>query len=567
MKFTLLPLFLNVLRLCASQPIVHEKDTGVSYIGSVNDGVEEFLSIRYGLDTGGQHRFKPPRKYEAERGLEVDTTQEGPACPQPEHPMSGDPYSVVNNPSEDCLFLRVARPAGTKGHDKLPVMVWIYGGGHMVGNIYDVSYQPAGLVNNSVNSGNPVIYVAINHRVNVFGYPLSDAVLDGGDGTRANLGLRDQRLGMQWIKEHISAFGGDPDNITVFGEDAGASDIGLHIAGGHTPFRRAIAQSGSSLSPWAVRHDASRGHFAEVVARIGCVSGSPQFWYSLNCMRQFTMEQVLDVTFDLAWFIEPSNGFHVFGPAIDNDIVFDKTAPQHQNVLSTKTVDYMTGWNMDELSMDVPTSIQTISQAAAWIGQRYPQLIEPIALMVLYVYTEVDYARRSICPKEVSTAWCTLSRALRDIEVACPSLRQASDLYESSKGQSSVYLYELNQTAFAPTLEQNGKAYLGVTHFSDVPYVFNELQTAYYVSDPKEIKLAESISRGWASFATHGAPDEKWKWPQAVEDDVSAEANIESKRIAVEVLGGPSHGPREMVFKEKRRCQYIDSMVHFFTRA
>lgn len=217
--------------------------------------------------------------------------------------------------------------------------------------------------------------------------------------------------------------------------------------------------------------------------------------------------------------------------------------------------------------MEVPTSIQTISQAAAWIGQRYPQLIEPIALMILYVYTEIDFARRSICPKEVSTAWCTLSRALRDIEVVCPSLRQASNLYEASNGKSSVYLYELNQTAFAPTLKRMGKEYLGVTHFSDVPYVFNELETAYYINDPKELKLAESISRGWASFAAHGIPDEKRKWPQAVEEDVRGLSNIESKRIAVEVLGGPRGGPREMGFKEKRRCQYIDSMAHFFTRA
>lgn len=222
---------------------------------------------------------------------------------------------------------------------------------------------------------------------------------------------------------------------------------------------------------------------------------------------------------------------------------------------------------MDELSMDVPSSIQTISQAAEWIGQRYPQLIPPIALMVLYMYTDVDYARRAICPEDVSTAWCTLSRALRDIEVTCPSLKQASMLHEASQGQSAVYLYELNQTAFAPTLRRGGKEYLGVPHFSDVPYVFNELKEAYYINDPKEIRLAESISRGWSSFAAHGAPDIKPKWPQAVGEDMSRSSNIESKRIAVEVLGGPNHGPREMDFKEKRRCQYINSMAHFFTRA
>lgn len=121
-------LFLHILVSCASQPVVHDKSTDVSYVGSVKNGVEEFLFIRYGLDTGGEHRFKPPRKHVHERGQTVDTRPEGPACPQPEHPMPGDPYSLVKNPSEDCLFLRVARPGGTKSHEKLPVLVWIYGG-------------------------------------------------------------------------------------------------------------------------------------------------------------------------------------------------------------------------------------------------------------------------------------------------------------------------------------------------------------------------------------------------------------------------------------------------------
>lgn len=151
----------------ANKPTVINEVTGVSYEGvEIHDGVEEFLAIRYGHDTGGQARFKPPRVYSPSAGTLVDASVAGPACPQPKVPLRGDPYTVVENMSEDCLTLRIARPASHTQDLKLSVMVWIHGGGHAVGNIYDDSYNPVGLVSNAVASGTPVIYVAMAYRLN-----------------------------------------------------------------------------------------------------------------------------------------------------------------------------------------------------------------------------------------------------------------------------------------------------------------------------------------------------------------------------------------------------------------
>jgi carboxylesterase type B len=114
--------------LCTAHPLVLNNRTGVSYRGREVDGVEHFLGIHYGQDTSGEARFSPPRPYEPTAGTVIDASHDGAACPQPSVPLRGDPYSIVANVSENCLTLRIARPADRTEGTKLPVMVWIHGG-------------------------------------------------------------------------------------------------------------------------------------------------------------------------------------------------------------------------------------------------------------------------------------------------------------------------------------------------------------------------------------------------------------------------------------------------------
>lgn len=150
----------------------------------------------------------------------------------------------------DCLTLDVLRPAGATPDDKLPVLVWIYGGGFTAGGSADPRYNTSYLVNASVVIGKPIIAVSINYRVAGWGFLSSKEVSEAG---ASNIGLFDQRLALRWIQENIASFGGDPDAVTIMGESAGAFSVGYHLVGfdgRHDGlFRGAIMQSGNALGP------------------------------------------------------------------------------------------------------------------------------------------------------------------------------------------------------------------------------------------------------------------------------------------------------------------------------
>lgn len=146
-------------------PTVVDSQHGVTYSGLNRNGIEVFLNIPYGQDTGGANRFKPPRPYVVEAGSTIQAQKYGPACPQ----QLGEwtlPIALGNitDISEDCLNLNVARPKGTSNSDKLPVMVYIHGGSFWAGSNEEITISPDGLILESVENGLPVIHVAMNYR-------------------------------------------------------------------------------------------------------------------------------------------------------------------------------------------------------------------------------------------------------------------------------------------------------------------------------------------------------------------------------------------------------------------
>ena len=155
---------------------------------------------------------------------------------------------TVTNAGEDCLTVNVQRPAGTKADAKLPVLFWIFGGGFELGST--AMYDGASLVAESVAQGKPIVFVAVNYRVGGFGFMPGKEVLEDGS---ANLGLLDQRLGLQWVADNIAAFGGDPEKVTIWGESAGAISVldqmmlydGDNSYKGKPLFRAGIMNSGS----------------------------------------------------------------------------------------------------------------------------------------------------------------------------------------------------------------------------------------------------------------------------------------------------------------------------------
>lgn len=149
-----------------AKPYVVDHSKKVSYYGIASSlGVETFLGIPYGKDTSGTNRFGPPQAFEPHAGYVYNATAAGPSCPQ--QVGGGFLYEAeVTYQSENCLNLQLARPAVTCNNTKLPVMVYIYGGGLNSGSAYANTAKPDGLVLESVANGLPVIYVAMNYRLN-----------------------------------------------------------------------------------------------------------------------------------------------------------------------------------------------------------------------------------------------------------------------------------------------------------------------------------------------------------------------------------------------------------------
>lgn len=195
--------------------------------------VESFKGIPYAKPPVGQLRLKPPQPLTADLG-NVDGTGVPRACPQfllgvDNQNIPADIlgtvlnlplFQKITNAGEDCLTINVQRPAGTKADAKLPVLFWIFGGGFELGSTQ--MYDGTSLVRESVDQGKPIIFVAVNYRVGGFGFLPGKEVLQDGS---ANLGLLDQRFGLQWVQDNIGAFGGDPDKVTIWGESAGSISV------------------------------------------------------------------------------------------------------------------------------------------------------------------------------------------------------------------------------------------------------------------------------------------------------------------------------------------------------
>ena len=158
--------------LVTAQPLVtirQSQTQHISYRGSTANSVEHFQNIRYAHDTSGARRFAPPEPYTPPWGTEIDASAPGPACPQnrDEIPLA---FAETRYISEDCLNLRISRPVGTKADDKLPVVVWLHGGGAVRGSAYDPHFDPDSMLELSRTLGKSVIYVALNYRLGIFGF-------------------------------------------------------------------------------------------------------------------------------------------------------------------------------------------------------------------------------------------------------------------------------------------------------------------------------------------------------------------------------------------------------------
>ncbi|KAJ6258161.1 Acetylcholinesterase [Drechslerella dactyloides] len=308
---------------------------------------EFFLGIPYAQAPIGDLRFRPPQYIDRKLGS-IIAREYGPHC------YGVGPDQLGYQQSEDCLTINIIRPAGIRMRDKLPVAVWIHGGGFYQGGAGDIRYNLTWMVHQSVKMDKHIIGVSMNYRLAGWGFLASREVA----GTHnLNNGLKDQRLALHWIKENIGAFGGDPHKVTIFGESAGGAAVGFQTIAFNGRddglFRGAIMQSGGSVqyqsSQYATDFQTS---YDTVSQAVGCIDKAE----SLQCLRGIPAS-VLNATFTAT----------LFNPVIDGAFVpgFGSEALKYGRYVKVPTI---AGTTSDEGCSFGQISANSDTDIANWLA-------------------------------------------------------------------------------------------------------------------------------------------------------------------------------------------------------
>jgi para-nitrobenzyl esterase len=441
--------------------------------GASEAGIERFFNIPFAAAPVGALRWRAPHAPARWKGVR-DASKLGPACPQTVRPalVAG---GVADNQSEDCLQLNIWRPAGAK---KLPVMLWIHGGAHVVGS----GTFPA--FDGSAFARQGVILVTINYRLGALGYfahPALNAGKPRGEAL-ANYGLMDQLAALRWVQKNIAAFGGDPAEVTLFGESAGAIGVTTILAQPEAKglFARAIVQSGVGLLDPAPLAQQERSGLA-LAGRAGAEADA-----TLADLRALPAAALVAAGEERVPGAMP-------GPILDGMLV--REAPWR--TFARKEI------------IDVPLLIGANSNEASVILA----MGVPPAMALTYLGFDPSAGRAAY------------GSALADDELARQILGDAwfvapaRWLAARTAGGSPSYLYHFDYVAAARRDQAKGAA-----HGSEIPYLFGTLD--YFASlagpvDDEDRRFGEAMSACWVAFAKGGAPRCSLvpDWPRYSEDD------------------------------------------------
>ncbi|XDG09198.1 hypothetical protein ABKA04_008813 [Annulohypoxylon sp. FPYF3050] len=533
----------------AAGQVVQIGESRISYRGTTKGSVEYFENIKFAHDTSGEKRFASPEPYTPPAGSEIDATVPGPACPQSK---SGLPpfFSETPDISEDCLHLRIVRPTGTIAEDRLPVVVWLHGGGVVMGSAYDPHFDPENIIKLSASIEKPVIYVSLNYRLTIFGFASLEPL---HDQKSLNVGMRDQRAGFQWIKDNIASFGGDPDSITAFGLSAGGTFISLHTLayGGEkgVPFTKAWPMSGPPGTALNVTSDAPRLHTIAVAEKLGCQTENEK--EILRCLREVPMEKLTETAMDYSVANHPPAGLFTFIPSVDGDFI-----PDRHTVLYKADIPLVFGWTQDDGATnvgpaasfqneeDIKTSIKSFAHALT--TEDYEGLFSLYPASDFEEDVQNYEASKAASDPTVPVHFFQASRVVRDLLFTCSSIEFGYEMSRQSKDPDfpGVRLYDLNQTMLTPLFAGAGMPYIKVAHGSDTNYIFNGVFPEGPISEEDQ-KLSKSMATAFINFAYTGDPtsaeDEHFSsWPESFPDSLELDKSLGSgpSSFNMYVIGG-----------------------------
>jgi para-nitrobenzyl esterase len=455
----------------ATPPTVTVSQGAVS--GKLLNGVRRYMGLRFAT----AERWKAPQPAPAWSGT-LDGTKFGASCPQKGSALSAD--SKV----EDCLFLNVYVPDDI-GAAKLPVMVWIHGGGFSqgAGSDYDVS---------TLAQKAHAIVVTTNYRLGVFGFFALPGVR--AETSNINFGLQDQQSALRWVQSNIAAFGGDAGRVTIFGESAGGTSMCLHLVSPQSAglFHRAISESGPCTVLTGSSVNVLAAASEKLAADFACPSGPGQ----LACMRgkpvgELNAATVLDLNLN--------SGAAHWSPVVDGVSLPDEPAKMVREG-RYRRVPTIFGTNRDEGRLMVMANYHltkllpvSTTQLAAEIAAVAPGDAAAQAQLTA-TYTKDAYGSRDLA----------LGAMLTDSSFACHANSDVGAL----SAYAPTWSYEFN----APTYGANINPYMpmGAFHGAEMGYLFQNKFPGlpFWVAlNAKQQALADQMARYWGNFAATGNPN------------------------------------------------------------
>ena len=458
-------------------PVVNTKYGKVR--GIAEDGVSIFKGIPYGAPTSGANRFMPPKEPTPWSDVR-DATMFGNRAPQTDATGFMEEEVVALDrtaQSEDCLRLNIWT-AGLGGAGKRPVMLWCHGGGFTGGSGGNVRYDGAMLAKK-----HGVVLVTVNHRLNAFGF-LYLAKLGGEKyADSGNVGMLDIVAALNWVKDNIAEFGGDPSNVTIFGQSGGGSKVTTAMAMPQAAgrFHRVIAESGVALK--AITPDEGTEIAAKIMTQLGLQPNQ------VDQLQQVPLEKIIAA-------LGPMGPAGRFGPVLDGrnlvsgNGAFDPVAPS-----ISAQVPMILGSTLTEITFLNTTPLDPIDDATLRADIKRGLRVDDAETEKLIAFYKRDFPKADnvrLFQLIATDNWLTAN-------VALVAERKAA------LGQAPAYVYHFEK----PTPVHDGK--LGVPHTLEVSYVFDNLDgpTDDLVTGKGKDRypLADKMSRAWTNFARTGNPN------------------------------------------------------------
>ncbi|XP_032925822.1 fatty acyl-CoA hydrolase precursor, medium chain-like isoform X1 [Catharus ustulatus] len=492
--------------------------------------VNIFLGLPFAKPPVGSLRFSEPQPPEPWEGVR-DATSYPPMCLQ--NKEQGQMFSdmITNRKekvrlqvSEDCLYLNVYTPVPTGKQEKLPVLVWIHGGGLVFGAAS--SYDGSALA-----AFDNVVVVTIQYRLGITGY-----FSTGDEHARGNWGYLDQVAALQWIQENIIHFGGDPESVTIFGESAGGISVGALVVSPLAKglFHKAISESGTvSLGLFT---DQPKEEAQKIAAVAGCQKSSSAAM--VECLRGKTEEELIQVTLKmdmttLQLCSNDSSGkceqdFFFISSCVDG-VFFPKSPRELLSEKSITTVPYIIGVNNCEFGwglpmiMKYPPFVDGLDKDVAHqiLQANLKKILKgPASEIADRVYKE--YIGDAESPAQIRDG---VLDAMGDLYFVISSVDVARHHRDAG---NPVYFYEFQHRA--SSLDGLVPAFVKADHGAEIPFVFGKPFLAGGATK-EEDKLSRTIMRYWTNFAKNGNPNGEGlvHWPQYDLEEKYLEIDLEQK--------------------------------------